>query len=189
MTKPVEPAELLRVVAGLVRYMDRQATAGDRATALGRADAFLKFEKVLGAQGVREALRFLNSRTPHRFTGLYRFDAAWRRSLHLVDSYAPDVRRGEDAPGDESYCAIVGREGRAFVTDDARLDERLHAHPAREAVASYCGVLLRAEGGEPFGTLCHFDAVPCAVPVAEVPFMEAAAPYLLRALAPSRADA
>jgi PAS domain S-box-containing protein len=182
LVKPVEPAELLRVVSGLVQYMSRQSSPGERVNALQRADMFLKFERLLEKQGIAEALRFLNSRTPHRFTGLYRFDSPMLRSLHLVDSEAPECTKGADTPLEESYCSIVGQTESTFTIEDARGDDRVRTHRAREKFLSYCGVLLRAEDGTPFGTLCHFDVVPCDVPVAEMPLMEAAVPYLMKAL-------
>ena len=49
-------------------------------------------------------------------------------------------------------------------------------------MASYCGVLLRDSEGAPFGTLCHFDLVPCEVPASEMPLMEAAAIELMAAM-------
>jgi hypothetical protein len=60
-------------------------------------------------------------------------------------------------------------------------DDRLRQHPARASVRSYCGVLLSAADGTPFGTLCHFDLVPGEVPRDELAVMTAAAPLLMRA--------
>lgn len=183
VTKPVEPAELVRVVAGLVDFIGRQSSPQRREAALDKADTFLKFEKIVSARGSHEALRFLNSRTPHRFTGIFRFDPPLLRNILLVDSYAPEVKKGDDAPMNETYCSIVGEARLAFTIADARLDRRLDSHPARESVISYCGVLLRdVDTGKPFGTLCHFDLVPCDVPVSELPLMEAAAPLLMKAI-------
>jgi GAF domain-containing protein len=151
-----------------------------------RADTFVKLERLLAGADVHEALRFLNSRTPHRFTGIYRFDGGILRNLHLFDAEQADVRCGEDAPLAETYCSIVDQFERSFTTADARNDDRLRTHPAREKVVSYCGVLLRDEQGNAFGTLCHFDRVACDIPTAEIPLMEAAAPLVMRVL---KADA
>lgn len=181
ISKPVEPAELVRVAASVVGFVDRQVSPARRAIALRRADTFVKLEKVLETRGLHEALRFLNSRTPHRFTAMYRFDSPTLQNLALVDSHAPDVRKGDDTAMDESYCSIVGATGRTFTTEDTRVDDRLREHPARDTVVSYAGVLLRDEDGQPFGTLCHFDLVPCEVPVQEIPLLEAACPVLMAA--------
>ncbi len=181
ISKPVEPAELVRVAASVVGFVERQGSPARRAIALRRADTFVKLEKVLETRGLHEALRFLNSRTPHRFTAMYRFDSPTLLNLALVDSHAPDVSKGDDAAMDESYCSIVGATGRTFTTEDTRVDDRLREHPARDTVVSYAGVLLRDEDGQPFGTLCHFDLVPCEVPVQEIPLLEAACPVLMAA--------
>jgi PAS domain S-box-containing protein len=175
VSKPVEPAELVRVVLGLASIALGRAPAKEPVAPLEKADTFLKLEKILGSRGVHEALRFLNSRTPHRFTALYRFDPPMLRNIAMFDTYAPEVKTGDDSPLAETYCSIVGQFGTSFTTDDARQDDRLRAHPARDTVVSYCGVLLRDGEGRPFGTLCHFDLVPCEVPMREMPLMEAAA--------------
>ncbi len=138
-------------------------------------DPVATFATILRDDGLHAALRFLNGRAPHRFTGVYRFDPPTLRSVHLVDSFSPDVRRGDDPPMAETYCAIVGATEHPFVTPDTRADQRLDGHPARDQVIAYCGVLLRDELGSPIGTLCHFDLKPCDVPVHELPTMEAAA--------------
>jgi PAS domain S-box-containing protein len=182
VSKPVEPAELVRVVASLVSFVDDQGSPQERVAALDKADTFLKFGKILDMQGVHEALRFLNSRTPHRFTALYRFDPPTLRNVAIFDSYAPDVKKGDDTPMAETYCAIVGELQNSFTTADTRRDDRLRTHPARNTVISYCGVLLRDAAGRPYGTLCHFDLVPCEVPIREMPLMEAAAPLLMSAI-------
>lgn len=142
-----------------------------------------KFEAVLATRGVHQALRFLNGRVPHRFTGVYRFEPPMLRSVCLVDGYDLTVRRGDDAPLESTYCSIVGRTGGPFASENAGRDGRLAGHPARGSVIAYCGVLLDDPGGAPFGTLCHFDAMPCDVPVHEMPLMHAAAPLLYRAVA------
>jgi response regulator RpfG family c-di-GMP phosphodiesterase len=183
VTKPIEPAELVRVVGSLVRFVARQSSPEQVGAALERADAFLKFEKILDTQGVHEALKFLNSRTSHRFTAMYRFDPPMLHNLLMVDSYTPSVRTGDDAPLVETYCSIVGTTHHNFTTEDTRMDDRLRDHPARHVVISYCGVPLHDADGAPFGTLCHFDLVPSDIPVAEIPLMEAAAPLLMGALA------
>ena len=74
-----------------------------------------------------------------------------------------------------------------FFAADARQDERLLEHPARENILSYCGVLLRAYDGSPFGTLCHFDITPRPILQGEIQLLEAVAPLLVRRLLGERA--
>ncbi|MFS8068566.1 MAG: hypothetical protein ACMG6S_19575 [Byssovorax sp.] len=144
-----------------------------------RAEPFKKLERILRERGLHEALRFLNSRTPHRFTGVYLFDPPMLRNLHLIDAYDPEQSKGDDALMTETYCSIVGQTRETFSTADTRVDPRLGEHPARDSVLSYCGVLLRDIEGKPRGTLCHFDLLPCDVPINELPLMEAAASIVL----------
>ncbi|MEO5763065.1 MAG: response regulator, partial [Vicinamibacteria bacterium] len=184
LSKPVDPDELVKVVASLAMAVEMRVHQSPPGT-VARAETLAKFEKELGAHGVQEALRFLNSRTAHRFTGIYRFDPPTLRNLALLDADDRAVAQGEHPPMEATYCSIVGTFERPFATEDTLQDERLRAHPARESVRSYCGVLLRRDDGTPFGTLCHFDLVPCDVPVAELALMEAAAPLLMKAIASS----
>jgi PAS domain S-box-containing protein len=127
---------------------------------------------------VHAVLRYLNGRTAHRFTGLYRFDGAVLRNVALYDREEPATRVGADAPLGETYCGIVGAAERPFFTAHAGEDPRLVEHAARENVVSYCGALVRAAGGTPVGTLCHFDLRPQPVPADEIPLLEAVAPLL-----------
>ncbi|MEP6916675.1 MAG: ATP-binding protein [Acidobacteriota bacterium] len=180
-SKPVEPDHLIQIVAGLATPARRRETeAWDAAGA--RADTLVKFEKVLDTQGLREALKFLNSRTAHRFTGIYRFDPPILRNLFLHDAENPATTVGEDAPMEATYCSIVGAFERPFTSDDTLRDDRLRDHPGRHDIQSYCGVLLRSHDHTPYGTLCHFDVVPCDVPVPELALMEAAAVRIMRML-------
>lgn len=180
-SKPVEPEHLVQVVAGLVAAGPARE-AETPAALVTRADTLDKFERILVAQGIHEALRFLNSRTAHRFTGIYRFDAATLRNVHLLDAEDASVVTGADAPMSETYCSIVGALERPFTTDDTLRDDRLREHPARASIRSYCGVPLRGPDDTPFGSLCHFDVVPCDVPVAELALMEAATALIMRSL-------
>ena len=181
LAKPVEPDELVQAVLDLMSAFPTD-DASTPAALLARAETFSKFEKVLATQGVHEALRFLNSRTTHRFTGIYRFDGDTLRNVALLDAEHVATTRGDDAPLAATYCAIVGAYERPFATDDALVDNRLSAHPGRDMVRSYCGVLLRRPDGSAFGTLCHFDTVPCHVPTAEVALMERVAPLFMQVI-------
>jgi PAS domain S-box-containing protein len=183
VAKPVDPDELAQLLAGLIRRGSVPPPALSRRDAPARVDTLSKFEKILEAQGLHEALRFLNSRTPHRFTGVYKIDPPLLRNLHLLDADDPKTRKGDDMALDQAYCSIVGRSELPFSTEDSRRDARLSTHPARENVVSYCGVLLPTIDGKPFGTLCHFDLVPCEVPTREMALMEAAAHLIARYLA------
>ena len=133
------------------------------------------FRAVLAEEGMRGALKFLNGRTSHRFTSIYRFDGSVLCNLYLYDRANPGLQLFPDAALEESYCSVVNETRAAFVTLDSLHDERVRNHPKRELVLSYCGIPLVREDGTLFGTLCHFDFVPHTIP-----------PYLLRELEPDK---
>lgn len=136
---------------------------------------------VLATGGLHAALRMLNARTPHRFTGLYRYDGAVLRNLALFDQHNPDLARGDDAPMDATYCALVPANDGVLDVADARLDPRTAQRATATPVVSYSGVLLRDADGQPFGTLCHFDLKPCEPRTSDLALLNAVAPALLRA--------
>ncbi len=145
------------------------------------AQAAQELQKIVNDQGIHAGLEFINRRTSHRFTGVYRFDAPDLRNLHLYDRENPTLRLGNDAPLHETYCSIVGETRQPFSTADARTDERTSAHPARESVISYCGALLSDADG-PFGTLCNFDLIPRPTTPSEILVLQAAAPVIMEAV-------
>ena len=132
--------------------------------------------------GIIAALRYLNARTPHRFTGIFQYDGDDVRNLFLVDREMQDAQPWAPFPTQESYCAIVQDTGAPFITGNAHVDERIQTHPARNKVISYCGVPLRTEAGELYASLCHFDYKPIMFSDLDIDFVTEAAPYLVKAL-------
>ena len=145
---------------------------------LSELDEVLKF---LESGGVHEALRYLNSRTPHRFSGIYRYDGEILRNEALFDRDAPGLRRGDDVAMVDAYCALVGQSQQPLEFGDIHTDNPI-AVKAGSPVVSYCGVLIRSEDGAPFGTLCHFDFLPCQERSSDIPLLEAIAPHIFKAL-------
>jgi hypothetical protein len=134
----------------------------------------------LAHSGLHGALELLNSRTPHRFTGAYRYDGDMLRNEALYDRFSPEIVRGDDVPMSLAYCALVGERGSGLEFADARDDPRF-AWKSGSMVVSYCGVLLRDdESGLPFGTLCHFDALRCEPNATELEQLEQVAPLIYR---------
>ena len=145
-------------------------------------EAVRGFGALLQEEGLHAALAFLNARSGHRFTGIYRFDPPTLRNVHLFDSANPALEVTDDAPLRETYCSLVGDTAAPFATGDSRADERLAEHPARETTLAYCGVPLTRPDGTPFGTLCHFDVVPRRVRAGEIPVMQGAGTLIMQAL-------
>ncbi len=132
----------------------------------------------LRSGGVGGVLEYLNARTLHRFTGLYRFDGAVLRNVALFDREQQQSHRGADSPLCETYCSIVGETQASVVITDANADPRAASNPGRKSVLSYCGALVRATDGTPIGTLCSFDPAPQPVMDDDIALLEATARML-----------
>jgi len=136
------------------------------------------FRTVLRDQGLHAALAFLNGRTPHRFTAVYRYDGDMLRNVAIFDRWQPEVTRGDDVPLNQAYCSVIKSSGLALEVQDGRTDPRFPAL-ATSPVASYCGVPIARPDGGLFGALCHWDLARCEVRSVEIPMLFAAAPMIL----------
>ena len=145
-----------------------------------------EFAAVLQQQGVHAALGYLNHRTPHRYTAVYRFDGDVLRSEALFDRNVADVRQGTDAPLATTYCSLVGRSEAPVDILDAAVDPQ--ARGIETPVISYCGALIRDGQGIAFGTLCHYDLQRCQTRTTDQPLLEAAAQLLYEQLHPAGAN-
>jgi hypothetical protein len=142
------------------------------------------FTDLLAQQGVHVALGYLNHRTPHRYTGLFRFDGDMLRNEVLFDRNQPGVRQGGDVPMALTYCALVGKQEAPLNILDAATDAQ--AQGVDTPVISYCGVLIRDDHGQAYGTLCHYDMQRCQERTTDLPLLEAAAQLLYQHLHPRR---
>lgn len=167
---------------GQVHFRGRSASSeGTDLIVQSRARA--QMADVLQQRGLDGALAFLNARTRHRFTGVYRFASPMLVNVALFDRENPTLRaRGDIHLLNATYCQIVHDVGRPFVTTDARRDERLVAHPARERIVSYCGVPLSGPDDTLYGVLCHHDPRPRIARQSEIRFLESIAPLLYQAI-------
>lgn len=127
-------------------------------------------------------LRELNARTPHRFTGVFKFDAETLVNLYLFDRENSTALPWSPFPATNSFCSIVRDTGEAFSVSNALQDPRVADHPARHKVISYCGVPLNHPDGTPFGSLCHFDYQPFVLADLDLAHLKAAAPQLMQLL-------
>ncbi len=144
-----------------------------------------EFAALLHQQGVHAALNYLNHRTPHRYTGVWRFDGDMLRSELLFDRKMADVRQGADAPLAATYCSLVGRTEAPVQILDAAADPQ--ALGIDTPVVSYCGALIRDGQGRAFGTLCHYDLQRCQERTTDQPLLSAAAKLLFEHLYPGDA--
>ena len=82
-------------------------------------------------------------------------DRQWFKARHGID--APETSRAV------SFCGHALHERDHLVVHDATLDPRFVDNPlvtGPPEIRFYAGVLLRAEGGRPLGTLCVIDRAP-----------------------------
>jgi len=140
--------------------------------------AFAELKTVLATDGVRGAVRYLNSLTPHRFTSLYHFDGPILSNITFYDRQNPDLDSSEDIPVEASYCVFVRDRREKFIVPDASSDQRVKDHPKRGVLKRYCGVPLLDAAGQMFGSICHFDFEPGRVADKEVELLERLAELL-----------
>lgn len=116
--------------------------------------------KALATGGLQEAVRFLNTRVPHRYTAIHRLVIDQMASLAIHDLEGGDVRALQ-VPVDRghSFCQYAIAAG-CFVTQNSAADSRLDGHVAQGRIAAYHGVALLDDTGRAFGALCHFDLTP-----------------------------
>lgn len=122
--------------------------------------AFNVFSKLMASDGIRAALYSVLRRSNYRFISIFRFKDGNATSVVHVDREDLSVHRAAEVADTATYCCYVRDTKGAFVTADAMNDARTAAHPAREAVRSYCGLPILAADGGLIGTLCHYDLEP-----------------------------
>ncbi|NVO32345.1 hypothetical protein [Hymenobacter lapidiphilus] len=144
-----------------------------------------EFTAVQQQQGVLGALGYLNHRTPHRYTSVFRFDGDMLRSEALFERNKPDVRLGTDALLATTYYSLVSRTEAPVQVLDTAVDPQ--ALGIDTPVISYCGALIRDGQGKAFGTLCHYDLQRCQERTTDQPLLEAAAQLLYQRMHPDGA--
>lgn len=139
-----------------------------------------EFSFALTEGGLRKSLLFLNSRTPHRFTGVFRFDGDMLRSICLVDKWVHEVVVGEDVPSAQAYCAHLHATGEPFSVSHGPSDPRV-PWMADSRVVAYCGAVILDRSGRRWGAICHFDTKRCDARTTEMPLLVAAAGLIFEA--------
>jgi hypothetical protein len=146
-----------------------QATYSDP---MSQEEAVRIFASVLQAEGLHAGLAFLNSRTPHRCTAVYKYAGQVMLNVLVFDRMDPENRSGIDVAAEDAYCAQVSRRGKAFEFRDTALLARGEQRPGNPVVC-YCGVVIPDPKGAAWGTLCHYDFKPCEMRKSDIPLLEA----------------
>ena len=132
-----------------------------------------------------EALSFMNSLTPFRFTGIYRFDGMSVQNIHLFDRQTGFGSDGSVSPVSGTYCVWIQESLSVVQMKDSGSDPRAVAHPKRDIVRSYCGGPIFDPRGDLIGTICHFDYEPRETPSDVLALIEAVGPMLVNVVAPA----
>jgi hypothetical protein len=148
------------------------------------SEEIFAFTALVRQHGVHAALAYLNQRTPHRYTGLFRFDGEVLRNEALIDGNQPLTRQGTDTPMAATFCSLVGRQQAPVEILDAETDAQFRGL-IQTPVMSYCGVLIRDAQGQPYGTLCHYDMQRCQERTTDQPLLQAAAALFYQQLHPA----
>ena len=134
--------------------------ADDGAQAERRRFIFDRFRSVLLKEGVRDALAYVVGLSDYRYIAVRRVDGDMAYTLAYLDRLNPHLTDPGPLPADMCYCTIVARTRKVFRTNDSYADDRLHGHPSRGMVRSYCGIPLFDEDGVLFGVVSHWDVMP-----------------------------
>src|SRR5688572_1178134 len=97
---------------------------------------------ILTCQGVRAALIYMNQRTSHRFSAIFRFDDETLRSVYFYDRLNPGAEHIDELPVEASYCVFIRRTGNPFEVEASLTDPRVQDHPKRNTIQSYTGMPL-----------------------------------------------
>lgn len=122
-----------------------------------------RFNAIIQADGLLGAMRWLNRRTPYRFTAIFAFQGEVLRNICLVDKEDSNVTHCPDQPIVDSYCIYIHRSGERFSVEDSLLDSRVEGHPKRPSFHCYYGIPLTGPDGHLLGTVCHFNSAPVPV--------------------------
>ena len=133
--------------------------------------------QALAGGGMPAALALLNDRTHFRFTGVYKLSGDVMLARHIHDRVGEQRTWPRVIPLSRSFCGHVLAHGE-FMTRAASFDQRIPEHPYPGLIEGYYGCLLRQPGGQPWGTLFHFDMNPCELPKDEIAFLARATPLL-----------
>ena len=140
-----------------------------------------QLQDALDTGGLQAALRYLNRRTPYRYSGIYRLDGQVMHKVALYDRQGEYPEFLSAVPLGDSFCQFVRRD-QPFQTHDSAHDGRLAGHPYQGILNAYFGMALSRKPGTLYGTFCHFDTAPMALDEREIALLEAASGLLLQHL-------
>ena len=173
----------------------RKTVAGSHRTGIRKGATMTEIQTVEGEaclallrqQRVDDAMRYLNSLTQFRFTGIYRFDGMSVTNIRLFDRQSGFGSDGSVTPISSTFCLWINESLSVIQMTDSMSDPRAIGHPKREIVRSYCGGPICGEAGELIGTICHFDYDPREIPSEMLAILEVVGPSLASVVCASAA--
>jgi len=150
------------------------------------AEAEQEFAAVLDSEGCHYALAYLNSRTPHRYTGVFLYKGELLECFSLYDRFKPGKEQREEPTAlANTYCALLAHRNACLdqltleVHDGSRdVRPTVRDISSSTPVLSYCGVAICDSKGRPVGTLCHYDEKRCQERSSDMPLLRSAARVL-----------
>ena len=145
----------------------------------------LRLQDLIDAPELDRLLRFINSKTPHRFTGICQVVGEDLKVVHLVDKFLQPINRTmHEMPLRLSFAYHALKEGE-FFCDDCSTEKRLIGNPFRDLIGSYVGVSLEPTLGLSGCVICHYDIRKFRTNGTQVQFLKEILPLLSLVLAPS----
>lgn len=109
----------------------------------------------------RRLLAALNTRVPHRYTGLFRFDTGRLTSVWTFDRKNPQIDAFPlEVPIASTPLAHQLEHEHAACIGDTACDTRLSREQRHAEMRAFVAVPLRDDEEGVFGALCHFDPEP-----------------------------
>ena len=148
----------------------------------------IRVEDLVDTPELDRLLRFINSKTPHRFTGICRVVGKDLKVFHLVDKFLQPINRTmHEMPLRVSFALHVLRDGE-FFCDDCSTEKRLLGNPFRDLIGSYVGVSLEKELGLSGCVICHYDIRKFETNGTQICFLKEILPLLSLALTPAPSE-
>ena len=161
--------------AGFEKYLLKPARLDDVTDALccmlgetsvtpaGAVPSLAQISEAIALHDYRALLGALNASTPHRYTGLLRFDGLELSSIWTFDRERPST---DPFPlrlrTTETPCELVRANRTVIALEDAWQGQRGAGRGAGHGMRAVVGVPLAGDTGALHGVLCHFDPEPRA---------------------------
>lgn len=150
------------------------------------SDGALSCSALLRESRVPEALSFLNSLTPYRFTAVYRIEGMSISNVHMFDRLAGHGRDETISPVAQTFCLWIQETLSVVQMSESLLDPRAAGHPLQSVIRSYCGGPIRDDSGDLLGSICHFDYEPQDTTPGTLADLDALGPLLAGLVAADR---